>query len=128
MAKRFKTVDDREVKAFLKSATITEAEMLAIEKPMALTIVNNQRILVPKDTHATELSIRPDVQSSSPTEVIDHIGPSTNYAPSIEFGIIEKPNYPIQPFVRPTASGKSAAMVTRVSAAALKKLVRKKHG
>ena len=125
---KLKTIDDREVRAFLKSAVITETEMLAIEKPMALTIVNNQRIQVPKDTHATELSIRPDVQLSSPTEVVDHIGPSTDYAPSIEFGITEKPNYPIQPFVRPSAVGKSAAMVKRVAAAALKKLVRKKHG
>ena len=124
---RFKTVDDREVMAFLKKAVITETEMLVIEKPMALTIVNNQRIQVPKKTHATELSIRPDVQSSSPTEVIDHIGPSTDYSPSIEFGIIAKPNYPIQPFVRPSAVGKSAAMVKRVAGAALKKLVRKKH-
>ena len=49
-------IDDRQVIAFLKKG-LTVGDMLAVEKPMALTVVNKQRLLVPKDSHDTENSV-----------------------------------------------------------------------
>jgi hypothetical protein len=99
------TVDDREVMALLKKITLDENDLLDIEKAPALVIVNKQRELVPVDTSLTKNSVQQHIQESSDTEVIDHIGPETTYAPYIEFGVASKPNYPIQPFVRPSAFG-----------------------
>lgn len=117
-----------EVKVFLKGASLTEQEMLSIEKPGALTIVNNQRQLVPVDTGATKLSIRPHIQESSATKVVDLIGPETNYSRFIEFGVISKPNYPIQPFVRPSAFGPNEDKVNKAIETAFATVVKKKHG
>jgi len=119
-------VDDREVIAFLNKG-LTVGEMLSIEKPMALTVVNKQRLLVPKKSHATENSVKPDIQSATALQVVDHVGPSTTYSPSIEFGITSKPNYPIQPFVRPSVNGYENAII-RVAQAAFKKLIGQKYG
>ena len=118
--------DDREVMAFLKKG-LTENEMLAIEKPMGLTVVNKQRQDVPVDTAATKNSIKPDIQTATAEKVVDHIGPSTDYAPSIEFGVTSKPNYPIQPFVRTSVTGYENRII-KVAQAAFKALIGKKYG
>ena len=99
------TVDDRQVMRAFKKGLLSVGDMLDIEKPVALTIVNKQRLLVPTDTFATKNSISPHIQKATKTMVIDHVGPETDYAPAIEHGIAAKPNYPIQPFVRPSAFG-----------------------
>ena len=119
-------VDDREVIAFLNKG-LTAGEMLSIEKPMGLTVVNKQRQDVPVDTAATKNSIKPDIQSATSLQVVDHVGPSTDYSPSIEFGVTSKPNYPIQPFVRPSVNGYENAII-RVVQAAFKKLIGQKYG
>jgi len=119
-------VDDRQVQAFLKNG-LTENEMLAIEKPGALTVVNKQRRDVPVDTAATKNSIRPDIQTTTAQKVVDHIGPSTDYAPSIEFGVTSKPNYPIQPFVRTSVNGYENRIINVVQAA-FKALIGRKYG
>ena len=119
-------IDDREVIALLKKG-LTSGEMLSIEKPMALTVINKQRVLVPKKTGATRDSVQPDIQTATASEVVDHIGPSTDYAPSIEFGVTSKPNYPIQPFVRPSVNGNEKSIIN-VAQAAFKKLVGQKYG
>ena len=110
-------IDTKEFDAAIKRLALTEQDMLNIEKPGALAIVNRQRELVPVKTAATKTSIIPDVQNSSATMVEDHIGPSTNYAPAIELGITSKPNYPIQPFVRPSVFGNEGAVTAAISAA-----------
>jgi len=120
------TIDDRQVMAFLKKG-LTVGDMLGIEKPMALTVVNRQRSLVPVDTAATKTSIKPDIQTATATKVEDHIGPSTDYAPYIEFGVTSKPNYPIQPFVRPSVNGYER-VIKNVANAAFKKLIGQKYG
>ena len=121
-------VDSREVTAFFKNIKLTEQDMLNIEKPTALAIVNNQKQLVPVDTGATRSSIAPEIQSSSGTEVIDHIGPSTDYAVFVEFGVISKPNYPIQPFVRPSILGSALSKVIKVAEVVFRKVVEQKSG
>lgn len=117
-----------DVKVFLKGIALTKSEMLSIEKPGALTLVNTQRTLVPKDTHATELSIGPHIQEASATKVVDNIGPETDYSRYIEFGVVSKPNYPIQPFVRPSAFGPNRMKVNKAIETAFAAVVRKKHG
>lgn len=119
-------VDDREVIAFLNKG-LTAGEMLSIEKPMGLTVVNKQRQDVPVDTADTKNSIQPDIQSATSLQVVDHVGPSTDYSPSIEFGVTSKPNYPIQPFVRPSVNGYENAII-RVAQAAFKKMIGQKYG
>ena len=120
-------VDDREVIAALKGGALSVQDMLDILKPASLTVVNKQRQLVPVDTAATKTSIRPDIQEFSAEKVVTHIGPSTDYAPSIEFGVTSKPNYPIQPFVRPSVNGNEKSIIN-VAQAAFKKLVGQKYG
>jgi len=120
------TIDDRQVIAFLKKG-LTVGEMLSVEKPMGLTVVNKQRQDVPVDTGATKNSIKPDIQNATALQVVDHIGPSTEYAPSIEFGVTSKPNYPIQPFVRPSVNG-NEGNIAKVATAAFKKLIGQKYG
>ena len=110
-------IDTKEFDAAIKKLALTEQDMLNIEKPGALAIVNKQRELVPVKTAATKTSIIPDIQNSSATKVEDHIGPSTNYAPAIELGIPSRPNYPIQPFVRPSVFGNKGAVTAAISAA-----------
>jgi hypothetical protein len=121
-------VDDTEVLAALKKGVLTALDMLDIEKPMALTIVNKQRDKVPVDTSLTKNTIGQHIQVSTATEVIDHVGPETDYAPPIEFGIVSKPNYPIQPFVRPSAMGSNEKLVIKVGGAAFLAKINKIYG
>lgn len=125
---RSSRVDSREVTALFKNVKLTEQDLLDIEKPGGLNVANTQKTLVPVDTAATKTSISQHIQSSSDTEVIDHIGPETDYAEFIEFGVISKPNYPIQPFVRPSAMGASADKVFNVIEFAFRKKVEEKSG
>jgi len=98
-------VDTKQVDRILSDALLTSDDLLDIEKPGALVIVNKQRELVPVDTSLTKNTIQPHIQTANALEVEDDIGPETAYAPYIEFGVASKPNYPIQPFVRPSAFG-----------------------
>ena len=121
-------IDDREVIKALKGGALSVQDMLGILKPASLTVVNKQRQDVPVDTAATKTSIRPDIQESSAARVVTHIGPSTDYAPYIEFGVASKPNYPIQPFVRPSVTG-NERNIEKVASAAFKATVKRKlHG
>lgn len=119
--------DTREVDAALKKG-LNVQDMLAIEGAGAKTIINAQRLKVPKDTHATELSIREHYEEVTKMRVVDDIGPETTYAPSIEFGITSKPNYPIQPFVRPSVFGSNRTLVEKVISTAFKLVIEKKYG
>ena len=98
------TVNTKEVDAMLKRIRITRKNMLDVANPTALTIVNSQRTLVPVDTAATRNSIKPEVIAATKDLVTVQIGPSTEYSKHIEFGTTN-PNYPIQPFVRPSVVG-----------------------
>ena len=118
--------DTSELSALTKRAKMSKSDMLNIEKPAGLTIVNNQRTLVPKDTAATMLSIHSEVITATANVVTAQIGPTTIYAPAIEFGIPSKPNYPIQPFVRPSIFGAMGKAVVKAAATAFNSIVRKR--
>jgi len=120
-------VDTKQVERALKGGEFSIGDMLDIEKPVALTIVNKQKELVPVDTAATKTSIMPGIQETSATQVIDHIGPQTEYAPFIELGVASKPNYPIQPFVRPSVFGNERT-IQRVASAAFDAKIKQKYG
>lgn len=96
-------VDDSKFQKALKDITINASDLLQIEGAGAYTLVNGMRMRVPVDTAATKNSIKPHIMESTDDRVVDEVGPETDYAPNIEYGIKSKPNYPIQPFVRPTA-------------------------
>lgn len=120
-------VDARQALRFFNTAALTGADLLEIEKAPALVIVNSQRQDVPVDTSATKNSIMQHVQSASSGQVIDHIGPETDYAPYIELGVASKPNYPIQPFVRPSVFGKEA-QIAKAAATVFVMKAKQKHG
>jgi hypothetical protein len=107
----------------------------------AAVVVGVQKILVAKDTHATENSIGSHIQTSTRTRVIDDIGPETEYAPYLEYGtgeFAEKGDgrkggwvYPYkdgyrftlgmrpQPFIRPSAHGNNYRNCVNAIATAL---------
>ena len=126
--KQTASVDASKALAALKGGKFTREDMLDIEKPVGLTIVNKQREKVPTDTFATKISITPDIQKASSDEVIDHIGPQTDYAPYIELGVASRPNYPIQPFVRPSVYGNEDNIGNVAKAAFLAKAKEKLGG
>lgn len=97
------TCDDSSLQKALQNVKLTSNELLQIEGAGAYILINRQRILCPWLTGATRTSIRSHYTEISPNRITDEIGPETNYAPNIEYGIKDKPNYPKQPFVRPAA-------------------------
>jgi HK97 gp10 family phage protein len=104
----------------------TADDLLNMAGAGAAVVAMHQKMGVRKDTRATQNSIRSHIIKSTRTEVIDDIGPETEYAPYLEYGtgeFAEKGGrkggwvYPYkdgfrftlgmkpQPFVRPSAHG-----------------------
>ncbi len=122
------TIDISEFTDFVRKAALTGGDMLAIEKPGALTIINTQRMLVPVDEATLKLSINTQVRSSSARETISHTGPNTEYAAAVEFGRPDMPNYPMQPYVRPSGMVAGAKQVIKAMEAAFTIVFRRKVG
>ena len=116
-----------EVKVALEKGLFTGQDLLDIEKPIALTIVNKQVELVPVDTGALKASIRPHIDIATEVLVIDEIGPEEDYAHFVEFGVPAYPNYPIQPFVRPSGEG-NRTNIANAAEAAYRSKIREKYG
>lgn len=117
-------VDDREVQRALDAHDMSVDDMLAIEFPIAATIINKARIIVPKKTTATEKSIGQHIQIATKTRVLDYVGSETPYSKYIEFGVPSRPNYPIQPFMRPASLGNIPA-ITAAAIASVKLFLKK---
>jgi len=96
-------VDTKAFTALLNNMKLTTNNMLNVEGSGAKVLINKQRVLVPKDTTDTENSIGSHIEKATPTNVIDEVGAETDYAPVIEYGRSDMPNYPMQPFIRPSA-------------------------
>jgi len=122
------SINTKDVDAALRGGKFTAEDMKDMEKPIALTVINKQRELVPVKTADTKNSISQHIQEATAARVIDHVGPETTYAPSIEYGITSKPNYPIQPFVRPSVFGNEATIKSVAAAAYRAKIAEKYHG
>jgi len=119
------TIDTREVISKFKDLVLHEADLVDILRPMSFTVANKQKQDVPVDTAATKTSIMPFEHKRSNVEVVDDIGPQTDYAPSIEYGIKSKPSYPIQPFVRTSVYG-YVNRIVRVGKIAFNRVVMRK--
>jgi hypothetical protein len=96
-------VNIKDLEKALRAISFGAGDLLQLEGAGAFTLVNGMRRRVPVDTSATQNSIKSHVVSATAQQVVDDVGPETAYAPYIEYGVHSKPNYPIQPFVRPTA-------------------------
>lgn len=101
-------VDDSKLRQALKNANLSADDLRDIGFAGSAEVKTSQKLAVPVLTGATRSSINDHIVTSTPTYFDDDIGPETEYAPNIEFGRKDMPNYPIQPFVRPSALGDSA--------------------
>ena len=99
-------VDPKDFADAVKRTVLGRSEMLDIEGAGSYVVVNNQKTLVPVDEATTKLSIKPHITKMTATYIEDEVGPETEYAPNIEYGRRDMPNYPIQPFIRPSATGR----------------------
>jgi len=108
------SVDPSQLKAALLEVKLNSPMLLQVEGAGAKVLVNGMRMRVPVDTAATKNSIMSHLVEYSDIIVVDDVGPETEYAPSIEYGIEEKPNYPIQPFIRPTATNDFGSVINAI--------------
>jgi hypothetical protein len=97
------SVDTKELEKALDAIDFKGGDLLNIEGAGAAVLVNGMRMRVARDTYATLNSVQSHIESQTDEQIVDEVGPETTYAPNIEYGVSTKPNYPIQPFVRPTA-------------------------
>ena len=102
-------VDTSKLKQAAKNAVLTADDLLEIGYTGSAVVKQSQVTKVPVDTGATRSSINDHIATSTRTYFEDDIGPETEYAPNIEYGRKDMPNYPIQPFVRPSAHGQNRA-------------------
>lgn len=92
-------------------------DMLQVEAAGAKVQINKQKALVPVDTAATKISISEHYEEISARRIVDNIGAETDYAPEIEYGRADMPNYPMQPFVRPAAHSGSGQTISAIGRA-----------
>jgi len=118
-------VDTSKMLKALHDIELSAVEMLHVEGAGAKVQVNRQKNLVPVDTAATKLSIKEHYEEISAHRIVDNIGAETTYAPNIEFGRADMPNYPMQPFVRPAAHSGLKETVSAISSAVGSLLVNK---
>jgi len=120
------TVDDSSFQRSMKSIKLTALDLMKIGKNGSAVVINSQKEDVPRLTSATGNSIQSHVAKVTPEQFVDEIGPETEYAPVIEYGRADMPNYPIQPYVRPSAVGSAAKDTIRAVGTAFGKLVEKR--
>jgi len=118
-------INIREFENYVSNVRLTKDDMLDIEKPGAMVLRNGIVMRVPKDTSATANSTRQHIIEASSKRVVDDVGPETDYAPYIEYGVRTKPNYPIQPYIRPTVSEDGSTVIKVISTAYGRKIADK---
>lgn len=110
-------VDIKGLQNALKKIELSESDMINLIGAGSYVINNAQRLRVPVRTGATKTSIKSHIVESSKERVEDEVGPETVYAPNIEYGRQDMPNYPIQPFIRPSVEGNEANIRRPISMA-----------
>jgi hypothetical protein len=112
-------VDLSQFKKAMDKAKFASQEVTDVLTAGAAVVLTAQKLTVAHDTYATRNSIH--IEPGDGASLL--IGPSTEYAPYIEYGT-SNPNYPIQPFIVPSATGqnkaKAIAAVNRAVIATLK--------
>ena len=99
------SADAKRFKQFVTGLKLTRYSIQEVAKPAVATISNKQIELVPGDTGATRASIKQHDVTVRDDYFETDIGAETNYAPFIENGREDMPNYPMQPFIRPSIYG-----------------------
>ena len=95
----------------MEKARFSSQEIVDIAGAGSAVVKTTQKILCPVDTGATRASVI-EYWKKGATFAEIKIGPSTTYAPYIEYGT-SNPNYPVQPFIVPSATGKSRSNCLR---------------
>ena len=98
-------VDISQFKSAMDKSKFSVQEVMDILGAGAAVVKTTQKLLVPVDTGATRASIKEYFDAGQKVSHVD-IGPSTEYAPYIEYGT-SNPNYPIKPFIVPSITGMS---------------------
>ena len=115
------SLDTSEFERAIKSLQISSSELMNIAGAGSAVMKTVQKILVPTDTHDTQNSILEEFNPGD--KIVDiEVGPRTDYSYYIEFGTTN-PNYPIQPFVRPSAFGRNKVNVLKAVAHAFMNMV-----
>ena len=115
------TVDTKMFDKMMNAMKISSTELMHVAGAGSAVMKTTQKLLVPVDTGATRASILEEFFPGDKVADIE-VGPRTDYSPYIEFGT-SNPNYPIQPFVRPSAFGKNKVRVLKAVANAFMQLV-----
>jgi len=118
------TVDLKDFNKAIDKAKFSRQEIMDIMGVGAAVVKTTQKLLVPVDTGATRASIKEYFNADTKVSEVD-IGPNTEYAPYIEYGT-SNPNYPIQPFVVPSATGKSRDSAINAMLYAVESILREK--
>ena len=118
------TVDTSDFDRAMNAMKISSGELMHIAGAGSAVMKTTQKLLCPVDTGATRLSILEEFFPGDRVADIE-VGPRTDYSPYIEFGT-SNPNYPIQPFVRPSAFGTSKVNVLKAVANAFMMMVMEK--
>jgi hypothetical protein len=103
-------IDISQFKKAMDKAKFTSQEVTDVLTAGAVVVHSAQFRTVAHDTYDTRNSI--DIQPDPSDKAALLIGPHTTYAPYIEYGT-SNPNYPIQPFVVPSATGQNKASVIK---------------
>ena len=109
------SVDTSDFDRRIRAIEFGADDLLHMAGAGSAVLVNGMRMRVPVDTGATRASIKSHIVTSRRTYVEDDVGPETDYAPNIEYGRRDMPNYPIQPYVRPTAYNDFGQVITAIS-------------
>ncbi len=117
MAGEGMTLDTKEIDNAISNVDTSAAELKAIGSAGAFVIVNSQKVAVPVDSGLTRTTISPHDVTSTADLFVTEVGPETEYAPNIEYGRRDQPNYPIQPFVRPSVFGNEKSIQAAIGTA-----------
>lgn len=80
------TVDLSQFNKRIAKAHLKKQDLLDIEGPGALVLVNGMRARVPVDLGAARASINQHIIESTDTKLVDDVGPEVEYGPYLEYG------------------------------------------
>ena len=86
MSKTGLTVDLSQFNARIKQAHLNKQDLLDVEGPGALVLINGIRSRIPVDTAAAKTSVNQHIIESSDTMLVDDVGPEVGYGPYLEYG------------------------------------------
>ena len=79
-------------------------------------------------TGATHDSVDNHDDELTDTRYVNEVGPETVYAPNIEWGRRDMPNYPVRPYVRSTASTEEGRVLAAITTKFRQKIEDAWHG